>query len=355
MSNDLLLQYYPHHYDYRNHANEFRPFVTSFGQSNYRSDALNTDQLGFRVQFDSLGKAIDFYNLKNITGSCNLLIGGSTAFGVDCSSDEKTFANKVAQSGSLLFNWGFRGAVCQQELITYLCQKHLLPDIENIILFTGANDASLVCLNGEFSYPEWGSIFSEDYFFRQYRDQYLEQNRNTLEIANVISWIEKQINLGGWRRTLLGWLARKQPQVSGSANVRLSESERLHIVIGHLRNCLETWSWIARSTGVKIHYVLQPVAGWSTKKLSSREQALIALNIQAIPELAIFTSSDFYEKFKSEIEKIFEASEIQFYDANSWLSDPLYDFEDIFTDSCHLNDRGNELIGELLVEWVFRK
>lgn len=356
MSNDLRLQYYPHHFDYQNHANEFRPFVTSFGQSNYHSDALNTDQMGFRVQFDKHGKTVHFYKLKEKTESANLLIGGSTAFGVDSSCDEKTFANIITQSGTLLLNWGFRGAVCQQELITYLSQKHLLPNIDNIIIFSGANDASLVCLNGEFAYPEWGSVFSEDYFFRQYGSQYDEQTRSSLQTGKVISWIEKQFNLGGWRRALLYWLTRNQTySFHRSENVSLTAAERLQIVTGHLKNCLETWGWIARSTGVKVHYVLQPVAGWSTKEFSDRERALIASDIHAIPELASFTSSDYYKEFKAALSEAFKSSEIQFHDANLWLSDSRYDGEDIFTDSCHLNDHGNEVIAHLLNEHIFRK
>jgi hypothetical protein len=352
----LRLGYYPHHHDYQNHANEFRPFVTSFGQANYNSGALNTDQLGFRVQFDKLGKVVNFYKIKNESSRCNLLIGGSTAFGVDCSSDEKTFANIISQSGTFLINWGFRGAVCQQELIAYLSQKHLLPKIDNIIIFSGANDASLVCLNGEFAYAEWGSVFSEDYFFRQYGSQYVKQTRGAAQIGKVVSWIEKQFNLGGWRRCILNWLAGSQALLSHrNENVSLTESERLQVVIGHLKNTLETWGWVAKSTGVKIHYVLQPVAGWSTKLLSDRERKLITSDIEAIPELDIFASQCFYKKFKAALSEAFTASEIEFHDANEWLSDSRYDGEDIFTDSCHLNDQGNEIIAQLLNQHIFRK
>lgn len=356
MSNVLRLNYYPHHHDYQNHVNEFRPFVTSFGQANYNSGALNTDQLGFRVQFDKFGKVVDFYKLKDEASSCNLLIGGSTSFGVDSSCDEKTFANIITESGTFLINWGFRGAVCQQELIAYLSQKHLLPNIDNIIIFSGANDASLVCLNGEFAYAEWGSVFSEDYFFRQYGSQYVEQTRSSAQIGKVISWIEKQFNMGGWRRSLLNWLAGNQSLSSHRyANVNLTESERLQLVIGHLKNCLETWGWVAKSTGVQVHYVLQPVAGWCTKMYSDRERTLIASDIQAIPELDIFTSPHFYKKFKAALSEAFIASEIEFHDANVWLSDSRYDGEDIFTDSCHLNDHGNVIIAELLNKHIFRK
>lgn len=355
MSNDLRIQYYPHHHDYEKHSNEFRPFVTSFGQANYRSGALNTDQLGFRVQFDTRGKIVDFYKFIDKTIKGNLLIGGSTAFGVDCSSDENTFASKITQSGTLLLNWGVRGAVCQQELITYLSQKHLLPEIENIVVFSGANDASMVCLDGEFAYPEWGSVFSEDCFFRQYGRQYIPRSRNAIQIGRVVSWIENQFNRGGWRKFLLNWLARSQASAYQPGSVSLTESERLQVVIGHLKNCLETWGWVARSTGVKIHYVLQPVVGWSTKELSDRERTLIKSDIRAVPELAIFTSSDFYRKFKAALAVAFEVSEIRFHDANLWLSDHRYDREDIFTDSCHLNDRGNELIAQLLTTHIFQE
>ena len=81
------LEYYPHHADYVAHANEFRPLVTTMGEANYRSSALNTDELGFRIQHLYDGEAIDFGTLREKVGDCNLMLGGSTAFGVTASAD----------------------------------------------------------------------------------------------------------------------------------------------------------------------------------------------------------------------------------------------------------------------------
>lgn len=353
MINDLRLRYYPRHADYRNHANEFRPFVTSFGQANYRSQSLNTDQLGFRNQCDQFGKAVNFYTLRQELPEANLLIGGSTAFGVDCSCDEATFASLITRSGIPLLNWGLRGAVCQQELITYLFHKHLLPKLHHIIIFSGANDASLVCLQGNFAYPEWGSVFSEDSFCRKHTTQYGQETRHSREIGKVISWVEKQFNRGGMRKHLLNWLGRNEPPpFNQSSNIKLTAAERLQIVIGHLSNCFETWGWIAKMTGAQVHYVLQPVAGWSTKKLSDMEHALISSDIQSIPELATLTSSAFYQTFKAALSQTISSSSIRFHDANLWLSEEKYHNENVFTDSCHLNDRGNSIIAQMLTDKI---
>ena len=348
---NIRVKYYPQHLDYERHSNEFRPFVTSFGESNYRSNALNTDQLGFRLQFNETGEAVDFYSVKDKVSSCNLLIGGSTVFGVDCSSDTKTFANIINQSGIPIFNWGLRGALCQQELITFLFQKYLLPDIKNIIIFSGANDASLACLKGDFLYPEWGSVFSEDVFFRRYSGQYVENTRSFLKNKKVVSWVENILISGGWKSNLLTWLAPNMPsRDTRTEGFPLTESERYQVTAGHLRNCLKTWDLIAKSTGISVHFVLQPLLGWTTKRPSVRESNLVSSDIEAIPELAKMCSPDFYRRFKSTLIESFANTGINFHDANLWLSDSRYDNEDIFTDMCHFNDRGNELIAYLLIK-----
>ncbi len=345
--------YYPHHLDYVSHSNEFRPFITSFGEPNYQSNALNTDSLGFRLQYDKKGKVVNFYDIKNEVKRCNLMLGGSTVFGVDCSSDEKTFSNLLTKSGIPMFNWGVRGAVCQQELILYLLQKHLLPETENIIIFSGINDASLICLNGNFTYPEWGSIFSEDLFFRQYSGQYIKHSRKYLKTRRVVSWIEDILIKDDWKSKLLNLLApNNRFFLNRSEGVNLNSSERFQTVVGHLKNCFEIWNLISNSTGVKIHYVLQPVLGWSPKKLSTKEAELLTSDIVKIPELATLISTNFYSKYRTIFSELLTNINIQFYDSNLWFSD--YDYQDLFTDICHLNDLGNTEVARHISEKVLK-
>ena len=59
---------------------------------NYKTNSINTDSLGFRKTINSEGNPIDLDKVKSKYQDCNILMGGSAAFGMGNSSDSKTIS-----------------------------------------------------------------------------------------------------------------------------------------------------------------------------------------------------------------------------------------------------------------------
>ena len=100
--------------------------------SNFRSEIVNTDCCGLRFnEKPNLNQSI--FDEK-ITGKKSVLIGGSTAFGVGSSSDQKTISSLLSNSPDYHFyNLGGRAFNGFQELILYQSLVGKLNGIEKIV------------------------------------------------------------------------------------------------------------------------------------------------------------------------------------------------------------------------------
>jgi hypothetical protein len=342
------LKYYPHHTDYVTHANEFRPFVTTMGEAGYRSSALNTDDLGFRVQHYNNGEAIEFGALRDRLAECNLMLGGSTVFGVTASADSKTTPSYLGEPGLPCLNWGVRGATSQQELILYLTLRYLLPSQRNIVLLSGMNDVSLATLEGALAHPFFGGVFGGDIYFRQFSDSLAASQYDVLERTRLREIMDSLwVKSGAFR-----WLARaflRRSAVAPAQTSRLTPEEQFRVVSAHVANTIQTWGMLQTASGTRIHYVLQPAIGWCRKPLAPIEAECFAADLSAIASVRAFTDHGLYQRFRKHVARACEAAGVRFYDANDWLNAELGKVE-VFTDSCHFNDAGYELLAGLLRE-----
>jgi hypothetical protein len=345
------LKHYPHHADYLVQANEFRPFVTTIGEPNYRSNSLNTDDLGMRVQHFADGEAIDFNQLKGRVSECNLMLGGSTVFGVTATGDTKTAPACLAMEGLPCINWGVRGATCQQELVLFLMLRYLLPEQRNIVLLTGVNDVSLATLLGAIPYPSFGGIFGEGFYFRQFTEELQSTDLRPLELDRLHEWVDEI-----WARNeMVRRFARLLMRRSGkqvSLRQKLTVEEQFLVVCRHVQNVMQSWGGIQSATGSRLHYVLQPAIGWTSKPLAPIEAECFDEDLGTIESVKLFTDHALYLRFRQHVKACCEAAAIRFYDANEWLGEARFATEDIFTDSCHFNDRGYRMLGKLLRERV---
>ena len=118
---------------------EWMPHLMFIQTRNFRSEIVNTDCCGLRFnEKPNLNQSI--FNEK-ITGKKSVLIGGSTAFGVGSSSDQKTISSLLSNSPDYHFyNLGGRAFNGFQELILYQSLVDKLTEIEKIVIFSGLND-----------------------------------------------------------------------------------------------------------------------------------------------------------------------------------------------------------------------
>ncbi|MGE3991974.1 hypothetical protein [Pseudorhodoplanes sp.] len=332
------------------HANEYRPFITSMGEPNYRSASLNTDEFGFRVQHYYDGRPVDFRDLAHRVSECNLMLGGSTLFGVTASSDEATITRHLTKPGLPCVNWGQRGATGQQELLLYLLLKYLLPPQRNIVLLSGMNDVCIAMLPGAMSYPAIGGVYSEDVFFRGFLESETPGQQLTNELRRAHErfdelWLKNDNFRRIARLFLQGGVRRVELEPPA-----IQADEQFGIVCRLVANTLQTWGWLQAATGVRVHYVLQASIGWTRKPLTQMESECFEEDLRRIESMKRFTDRGLYLKFREHVERACNAAGLRFCDANEWFNEPRFGDENLFTDSCHFNDHGNRLMADLLAE-----
>jgi len=336
------LRYYPHHADYLGLEPEFRPFVMFTDQPNYRSPSVNTDKFGLREQYDVEGEFIDLKTVGVAHPRCNILLGGSTVFGVDATSDRATLSQHLHRDGVPCVNLGFRAATGQQELIIFLLLKRYFDRVLNVVLLTGVNDCALAARPGTRIYPGFGGIFYEGAALSPARQQ---------ELLGVARYRTGQLVDRAFvgSRVVRGALQLLLGRGSGAGHqTQVSFEEKLDQSMGFVENTIHTWRSLQSSGGFKVHFVLQPAIGWTRKPLTAIERECFDADVALFPETTLFSSTSTYQQCRDRLAASCERNEIEFHDANEWLDQAPHVGEEIFTDVCHLTDGGARLVSGFL-------
>lgn len=343
------LKYYPQHREYNELTLEFRPFVTFINKSNYRSRSVNTDKFGLREQYDYNNQFIDLSTIRNNYDSCNMLIGSSTVFGVDATSDFSTISHFLNKKDIPCLNFGIRGATSQQELILFITLKRFLPKVENIVIFSGVNNFSLASLEGSIYFPEYGGIFSEEKIFdfagRQY-NEHIENDLLNIKI-NALNFIKSGYNKNYLMRTILKIIFSRKVSQHPKLQ-KMSFDEKLTLMTEIFKNDIETWAGIRDILGCKISFILQPAINWTNKKLTNMEKEIFQSDLEIYHSMQYYSDKDKFEFYRSNLKTKCNECGIPFSDANSWLNEEACHDKNIFTDVCHLNDTGNKIISDLI-------
>ena len=216
------------------------------------------------------------------------------------------------------------------------------------MLLSGINDVSLATLEGALSYPYWGGVFGGDMYIHPFADPLAASQYDVLERSRLRELLDSLwVTSGAFR-----WLARlflRKSAVRRAQPSRLDQDEQFRVVAAHVTNTIQSWGMIQAATGTRIHYVLQPAIGWCRKPLAPIESACFEADVSAIASVRAFTDHGLYLRFRDCVVRACEVAGVRFYDANDWLNAELGKVE-LFTDSCHLNDAGYELLATLLRE-----
>jgi hypothetical protein len=332
---------YPQLVDYAQIHEEFRPFVGFVHRPRYRSDAVNTDALGLREHYDHDGAFIDLQ--RPPVGVCDVLLGGSAAFGVGASSDRATLAAHLNGPGRPCLNLGLCGATAQQELALFLVLRPRLPAVRDVILLTGVNEPVLAALDRAIIHPEYGGAFAAKPGAAGPDLAAVADPRGTAALRWLRAQADRAYSTSRMARTAARWATRNERP--GLARRALSFDERLDALLAHVASGLAVWAALQRGWPHRVHYVLQPVASWTARVPTALERALLADERQAIPGAAHLDAPDVYERVREAVESACAAEGIAFHDANEWLAEPAFASAELFVDSCHLTDEGYRLLG----------
>jgi hypothetical protein len=306
------------------------PFLMYFHRIDYRSSVINTDGRGFR--FSHGGEQVASAGALMPRGPVRLLVGSSTAFGIGVTSDAATMASRLwtqyAPSVPCL-NFAGRSFSSTQEAMLFLLYRHLLPEIEEIVFFSGLNDLALSRL------PAWqrgdhGAFFNCGEYFEQ---------------MDKLRAGHRKAGRGSGRRVQRTTAAPdEEPAV-------LPLSERIGYAVDLTARHLESWRLLA--PGVPISYVLQPLATWIRQEPAPEERQLFA----ELDEISNFwqlygdiAAEDGGRAYSAAMRSACEKQDVRFFDISPALAAAAREDEWLFVDRAHFTDRGADLASRILAE-----
>ncbi|MGM4946925.1 hypothetical protein AB8B21_03070 [Tardiphaga sp. 866_E4_N2_1] len=344
---------YPHHVDYSAMSMEFRPFAMFMHPPNYKSTAVNTDDLGLRVQYASGDKRLDWRTLKSDIDSCDVLVGNSSLFGVDCSSDKTTIThylneNTAARDLPTVLNVGIRGATSQQELVIFQSLRRFMPKIRKIVIFSGVLGATSIALPNTYIHPDFGIMSEEAYNLDLLSKQYKAERFDRLDRAlhKFHTWIDAKLRAHRRLERMVEFYFGEP--VSEVARPEPDIETKFDTVMDLFTGDVGNWMALGRGLDADVHFVLQPVINWTTKPLTPAERTLFDLDLKAGYYLDRYATSEFHQKYRDRVKAICGDAGMPFHDANEWLNDSAVANQTVFVDVCHLTDFGNKFLADKL-------
>ena len=322
-----LYKIYPQmkfYYDSKISKKRYVPYAMLSSPINFSNKCITTCSRGFRISSDGNEK----FSVDNLDqyDSINIIIGGSTVFGVGSSNNLNTMSSLLTlKTKSIWLNLGIRAGNSFSEYIHLVNLLHRAKKIDNIIFLSGINDLYLSFLNideTEFDYGFFPSRIDKEnisilnkinqFFSQKFSNLRSKSDNNEYIIDEII----------------------KNYQIKYSRNFQLISS------LIQVYNC-------------QVKFILQPFAPWTEKPFSENENK--AFNILESIQL----NSDWNQIKKlmgdkfihQSINNLFNSLSID-YNIEFINSNNLFDktMEDCFVDSIHLTDNGNKILSQLIYD-----
>ncbi|MEV4756233.1 Inducer of phenazine A [Micromonospora sp. NPDC049559] len=307
----------------------WHPNLIYFHPAKYRSTVVNTDSAGFRYSHrDSTRYSpVDHAGIDSV----RLIAGSSTVFGIGASSDAWTLASRMSthdRREQPWMNFGGRSFNSTQELLLLVLYRHLLPRVDEIVLFSGFNNLGLARMP-ESRQEEHGTFFM------------------------YTRWHEAFDGADRTNKPLLSILRKREPERVEPVVPSLPEQLRYaaDLTIRHL----DGWRALAADWGAKLTFVLQPLSGWVRPRGTVEEEALFA-ELDAIgrfsEQYGDILDPDICTEYATLLEDQAKAMGVGFVNMSPILSESLRDDQWLFVDRIHFTDDGHDFVARKLLEVV---
>jgi len=317
------------------------PYLMYFHHPSYSSEVVNTDRLGFRISKGAGGQASAGGRVPK--GPVRLLVGSSTAFGIGATKDEATIASRLWSRHATKAPWlNFAGRShnSTQELLLFVLYRHLLPQIEEIVIFSGFNNLGLSRLPRS-QQGDHGAFFNcGEYFEKMAQLRYLRHRNGSI------------FDRFGERRS----------RVTGSEDWSVPElaeqiANAAELTVRHL----EAWKLLTSAAGTKLSFVLQPMATWVRERPAPQEKLLFdeldRIDAQGVwsPSGRSFqgmfgdiSSMETRRRYSDALQNGCEILGVPFLDLNPVLAEAVGPDDWLFVDRIHFTDGGYDLVSGLL-------
>jgi len=321
-------------FDDRGNA-RYLPYLMYFHQADYRSEVINTDRAGFRVSHGPDGARASVAG-ELPAGPVRLIAGSSTVLGIGATSDATTLASQLWTKHAPSAPWLNLGGRCYnstQEMLLFTLYRHLLPEIDEIVIFSGLNDLTVGRL------PEWQQGDHGAFWFC---GEYFEKMEELRERSRKAG---KTLGRRAERRRTISThdeVRRDIPQVIASA---------ADLTLRHL----DTWRLLA-GPDTRISYVLQPMAQW-VRDIPAPQERLLFDEIDRISKLGTWealygdiSTKEVARAFSEELRAGCGKRGIRYFDLNPVVADAVTEKDWIFVDRAHYTDRGYDLVAGIMAD-----
>lgn len=306
------------------------PYLMYFHPAAHRSCVVNTDSLGFRYS-ESLGIRYSVADCDHGLGA-RLLAGSSTVFGIGASSDGWTLPSRLSKHdprGKPWLNFGGRSFNSTQELMLFTLYRHLLPKVDEIVLFSGFNNLGLA-RQPQGCRLEHGAFFNCNRFFDAFRPA---------------------APAGHWTRpwSLLGKGAEPIPEAPPSMDEQIAFAADL--TLRHL----DAWRALAADMGAKLTFILQPLANWVRATGCAEEQQLFAELDRAGNFSEVYgdiLQPGVCEAYAARLGEGASKMGVRFVNISPLLAEAIKPDQWLFVDRIHFTDQGNDLVSKLILDLI---
>ncbi|MEV1144104.1 Inducer of phenazine A [Micromonospora sp. NPDC049799] len=315
----------------------YLPYLMYFNRPNYRSAAINTDRLGFRISHGPSGPGSA--GGDRLDGPVRLLVGGSVSLGYGATSDAATIASRLWSKHAPSRPWLTFGAPylnSTQELMLFVLYRHLLPPIDEIVIISGFNTLVMGQLTG----VDVGG--QEPFFFcNEYFEKMQELRARYAEPAKTRRW-----------RT---GPRPPSPSVAPPA-ARPTTAGMIESAVGVTMRNLDSWLVMAAATGARVSFALQPLATWLRETPAPQEKLLF----DEFDELSDYgTWEERYgdvgsiatgAAYAAALGEACARKGVPFVDTLSRLAELTKPSDWLFVDRGHYTDEGNDVVAQVLAE-----
>lgn len=312
------------------------PYVMYFHRANYVSEVINTDRLGFRLTAGPDGQRASVGGTVP-DGPLRLFAGASSALGTGATRDAATLPSRLwcqhAPSRPWL-NLGGRTYNSLQEALVLLLHRHLLPQIEEIVIYGGFNNIALAQLP-ESLQGENGAFF----FCRDFYDKMEELNE---------SFRKDKPGFGRRGKQAATTLSEEAPAPP------LPEMITRAVTLAGRH--LEIWKLLADAAGARLSYVLQPLAPWWREEPAPQEKLLFD-ELDRISKYGSFeklygaiATPEAARLYAAAMRAACDASQVGFLDLNPLMTAECKPDDWLYVDRAHYTDEGHDLIARLIAD-----
>jgi len=320
----------------------YLPYLMYFHRADYRSSVINTDRLGFRISHGPDGRTASAAG-DVPAGPVKLLMGSSTALGIGATSDAATTPSllwsKYAPSAPWL-NFSGRSYNSAQELLLYTLHRHLLPEVEEIVVVSGLNNLALALLP-EWQHGEHGAFF----FCGEYYESVEELRAKARKEAAPQP---KGFSLRGDRKAAAP--ARPAPPAR-----KRPLNELIGTAVELTGRHLETLRQLV-GPDVRITYALQAMAPWLRTEHAPQEKLLfeelnsLSKNGSFEENYGVIASIEAGRAYADALRPAVEKAGARFFDLNPAVADAITPKDWIFVDRAHYTDLGHDIVTRVMAD-----